>query len=400
MNFPVRKALLVLENGLFFYGNSFGAEGETFGELVFNTGMTGYQEILTDPSYKGQIVLMTYPEIGIYGVNEEDFESADIQVAGFVVCRAVKRPFNRRASMSLVEYLQKASVVAIEGVDTRALTRRIRAKGAMRAGISTVELDPEKLLERVKKSPRIEGRDLVKELKSSNVAGKKGCKSTSFLRIVVIDTGVKAGIIRHLKKRGVGVVRMPYPPKVREILDLEPDGILLSNGPGDPAALSEMVGVIRKLLERQIPLGGICLGHQLLALAIGGRTYKMRFGHHGINHPVKNLCTGHILITSHNHGFAVDPTAFGIPKVGNEEQNAEMLTEELKNLSSLQGESPLGFGGVEVTHLSLNDGTVEGIRLLDLPAISVQFHPEASPGPHDAESFFDEFISLVEVNHA
>jgi len=390
------KALLVLEDGTFFFGKSLGAEGESFGELVFNTAMTGYQEVLTDPSYTGQIVTMTYPEIGIYGVNEKDVESDGIKVAGFVVYRSVEKPFNTAATMSFPEYLKKYGVVAIEDVDTRALTKKIRVKGAMKGAISTVDLNPESLIQRVRENQGIVGIDLVKEVSPKSLL--KENDEGKFL-IVVIDSGVKYGILRNLKNVGAKVLRIPYTIDYKALKSLNPDGVLISNGPGDPAVLLRTIELIRKILKGGIPVAGICLGHQLLSLAIGGKTYKMKFGHRGINHPVKDLKSGRVLITTHNHGFAVDPESFGISRVGSENQDANVLTEDMKTLKVLEGHSPLGFGKVEITHISLNDGTVEGIRLIDYPAFSVQYHPEASPGPHDAKYFFEEFIEMVkEVN--
>ncbi|KAF2959942.1 glutamine-hydrolyzing carbamoyl-phosphate synthase small subunit [Thermotoga sp. 38H-to] len=385
------KALLALEDGSFFFGQSLGAEGETFGELVFNTGMTGYQEVLTDPSYTGQIVVMTYPEIGIYGVNEEDVESDGIKVAGFVVYRSVSVPSNWRATISFPDYLKKHNIVAIEGVDTRALTRKIRVKGAMKGAISTVDLNPESLVRRVKESPSIVGRDLAglvspKEVIVENEEGD--------FSVVVLDSGVKWGILRDLKRVGARVIRVPYGVDIDDIKKLNPDGVLISNGPGDPAALLKTIRLIRDLLKEEIPLAGICLGHQLLGLAIGARTYKMKFGHRGINHPVKDLRSGRVLITTHNHGFAVDPKSFGLPELGSEDQDANVLTSNLQKISVLEGTSPQGIK-VEITHISLNDGTMEGMRLVDYPAFSVQYHPEASPGPHDAKYFFEEFKRLV-----
>ncbi|AAD35643.1 carbamoyl phosphate synthase small subunit [Thermotoga maritima MSB8] len=386
-----KKALLALEDGSFFFGQSLGAEGETFGELVFNTGMTGYQEVLTDPSYTGQIVVMTYPEIGIYGVNDEDVESDGIKVAGFVVYRSVDTPSNWRATMSFPDYLKKYNIVAIEGVDTRALTRKIRVKGAMKGAISTVDLDPDSLVKRVKESPSIVGRDLAglvspKEVIVENPEGD--------FSVVVLDSGVKWGILRDLKRVGAKVMRVPYSVDIDDIKKLNPDGVLISNGPGDPAALLKTIRLIKDLLKEEIPLAGICLGHQLLGLAVGGRTYKMKFGHRGINHPVKDLRTGRVLITTHNHGFAVDPKSFGLPELGSEDQDANVLTKNLQKISVLEGISPQGIK-VEITHISLNDGTMEGMRLVDYPAFSVQYHPEASPGPHDAKYFFEEFKRLI-----
>ncbi|HDH10188.1 MAG TPA: carbamoyl-phosphate synthase small subunit [Chloroflexi bacterium] len=402
-------ALLALEDGTSFWGKSVGARGETFGELVFNTGMAGYQEVLTDPSYRGQIVVMTYPEVGIYGVNPEDVESQRIQVAGFVVHRAVKGAFNHQATLSFVEYLEQAGIVALEGVDTRALTRHIRTQGAMRGAISTVDLVPESLIARVRRSPSIVGRDLVREV-SPREPVIRSTQTDAHLHVVVIDAGAKGGIIRELALRGVDISLVPYDADVKTVLSLHPDGVLVSNGPGDPAALRRTIVLIQEVLERRIPLAGICLGHQLLALALGGQTYKMRFGHRGINHPVKDLTTDRVLITTHNHGFAVDPTSLGIhwkpldtafrpshPHVLGESNLQDITLTMADRLPSqpLVGESPLGFGPVEITHLSLNDGTVEGLRLRDFPALSVQFHPEASPGPHDARGFFDHFWEMM-----
>ena len=403
-------ALLALEDGTFFWGKALGAPGETFGELIFNTGMTGYQEVLTDPSYRGQIVVMTYPEVGIYGVNPEDVESKRIQVAGFVVHRAVSQPFNWRATLSFTEYLGQAGVVAIEGVDTRALTRHIRTQGAMRGAISTVDLVPESLVARVRQSPQIVGRDLVQEV-SLHEPVTCSTQTDGRFHVVVVDAGAKEGIIRELALRQVDISLVPYDADVAAVLSLHPDGVLVSNGPGDPAALHQTIRLIRALLESRIPLAGICLGHQLLALALGGQTYKMRFGHRGTNHPVKDLATGRVLITTHNHGFAVDPTSLGIPwgpldaafrpscpevLKGSKGHDASLTMADLLPSKPLVGKSPLDFGLVEITHLSLNDGTVEGLRLCDFPAFSVQFHPEASPGPHDAGGFFDRFIELVQ----
>lgn len=403
-------ALLALEDGTVHWGSCVGSAGEVFGELVFNTGMTGYQEVLTDPSYHAQIVVMTYPEIGVYGVNAEDVESKGIQVAGFVVHHAVRQPFNQRATCSLTEYLAASGVVAIEGVDTRALTRRIRTRGAMRAAISSVDLVPDNLVARVQNSPQIVGRDLVSMVSPRKVVPSSGVSSERF-HIVVVDAGAKTGIHRALASRGAAVSFVPYDTDAEKVLALQPDGVLISNGPGDPAALHQTIRMIRRLLECRIPLAGICLGHQLLGLALGGGTYKMRFGHRGSNHPVKDLATGRVLITTQNHGFAIDPTSLEIPwepldaafrparpgildsTVGRADNKLTMA--ELLPPSPLLGRSPLGFGPMEITHLSLNDGTLEGLRLIDHPAFSVQYHPEASPGPHDAAGFFDELISIM-----
>jgi len=412
-----QTALLVLEDGTTLWGKSVGAPGETFGELVFNTSMTGYQEVLTDPSYCGQIVVMTYPEIGIYGVNPEDVESARIQVAGYVVHRAVCQPFNQRATLSFPDYLERAGIVAIEGVDTRMLTRHLRTQGAMRGAISTVDLDPPHLIARVRQSPQMLGRNLAQEVSPSQVGDCGSQIANRKFHVVMVDCGRKENIVRDLMYYGCAVTVVPYDADIQTVLDLHPDGVFFSNGPGDPDPLDATIRLARSVLERRIPFAGICLGHQILGLALGGRTYKMRFGHRGINHPVRDFRSGRILITTQNHGFAVDPTSLGIawepldtafepsnPQVcksasvqvtehatRNTVTMAELLPQE-----PLIGESTLGFGKVEITHLSLNDGTLEGMRLLDLPAVSVQYHPEAAPGPHDAKPFFAEFVELME----
>ncbi len=405
-------ALLVLEDGARFQGWGIGAAGESFGELVFNTGMTGYQEVLTDPSYRGQIVVMTYPEIGIYGVNPDDVESARVQAAGFVVHRAVREPFNHRANQSFTGYLREAGIVAIEGVDTRALTRHLRTHGAMRGAIGLTS-DAGDLLARVRQSPEMRGQDLAAEVTPSTMTALNG-GDLSGGHIAVLDAGRKEGIVRDLIACGARVTALPYDADTAKVLALGIDAVLISNGPGDPEPLGATIRLIRDLLRARIPVAGICLGHQLLGLAAGGRTYKMRFGHRGVNHPIKDLKAGGIMITTQNHGFAVDPTSLGIgwapldaafvparPEllVGDPEPQRSTTMAERLPATPLIGESPIGLGPVEVTHLSLNDGTVEGLRLLDYPAFSVQYHPEASPGPHDAKDFFKQFVALTHYHN-
>lgn len=369
-------ALLVLEDGAYFPGMGFGASGETFGEIVFNTSMTGYQEILTDPSYKGQIITMTYPQIGNYGVNNEDEESKKPHAAGFVVKEKSITSSNWRARSDINGYLKKHNIIGISEIDTRALTRRIRDKGAMRAGISTTDLNADSLLKKVLKSPSMAGRDLVRDVtcekkhkwsegvfdftSQNNLASKKTYK------VIVYDFGVKFMTLRILHQYGCEVTVVPAFTSAEDVISMNPDGILLSNGPGDPAAVSYAIESAQKLVAK-FPIFGICLGHQILSLAFGGKTYKLKFGHRGANHPVKNLMTGKIEITSQNHGFCADPDSF-------------------KNRN------------IEITHINLNDYTCEGIRHKNLPVFSVQYHPEASPGPHDSNYLFRQFIGCMEKN--
>jgi len=417
-------ALLVLEDGTTFAGRGVGHPGEAFGEVVFNTSMTGYQEVLTDPSYRGQIVVMTYPEIGIYGVNDDDDESDDIQVAGFVVHHAVAAPSSHRATGSLVGHLADREVPAIEGIDTRALARHLRSCGAMRGAISSLESDPQCLLGRVLDHPSLVGRDLAREAASGQI--EPGASSPdATVRIVLVDGGAKAGISRSLLEHAahrersapIDVIRVGYDTPLEEVLAWTPCGVIVSNGPGDPAPLVSTIDLVRSLLERRIPVAGICLGHQILGLALGATTYKMRFGHRGSNHPVLHHASGRVMVTSQNHGFAIDPTSLGVAWAPLDAAFVATRAELVDSAAAagaaatgtmaerlpdepLVGASPLGFGAIEITHLSLNDGTLEGLRLVDRPALSVQFHPEASPGPHDAAGFFDEFLADVEAHHA
>lgn len=356
------KAILVLEDGRAFTGVSFGADGESFGEMVFNTSMSGYQEILTDPSYAGQIVCMTYPLIGNYGVNEEDVESRRPWVEGFVVREASRIVSNFRSTMSLQDYLRTNDIIGMEGVDTRALVRHIRDKGAMRAGISTIEPDANALLERVLASPEMAARELA----SSVTVGSNyeyPAEGDERFHIVAYDFGVKTNSLREFARFGCRVTVVPAGTSAAEVLELKPDGIFLSNGPGDPAAMSSVVNEIRQLVASEKPVFGICLGHQLIGEAFGASTYKLKFGHRGGNQPIKDLTTGRVEITAHNHGFAVD---------------AESLPAD-----------------VEVTHVNLNDHTVAGLRHKTLPVFSVQYHPESAPGPHDSEYLFERFVKLM-----
>ena len=355
-------AILLLEDGRCFKGEALGCVGETIGEICFNTGMTGYQEILTDPSYFKQIVNMTMPHIGNYGVNQDDIESSSIKVAGFVIKEETFLPSNWRAEGSLGEYLKKQKIVGIKKIDTRALTIHIRNNGAMNAIISSNNLDIGSLKEKLACHPPMEGLDLVKKvtIKKPYTWNKKN-KSLSF-RVAAIDFGIKYNILRLLEHHGCKITVFPANISLKEILDYDPDGIFLSNGPGDPSAVDYGISLVKNLLGVK-PIFGICLGHQILALALGAKTFKLKFGHRGINHPVKNLITGKIEITSQNHGFAVD-------------------------LNSLPS-------NVIPTHLNLNDNTSAGIKCSDIPAFSVQYHPEASPGPNDSRYLFDQFIDLM-----
>lgn len=359
------KAILVLEDGRSFQGLSFGAEGEAFGEIVFNTSMTGYQEILTDPSYAGQIVCMTYPLIGNYGVNDSDTESRRPWVDGFIVKESSGISSNWRSSETLDAYLKRHGIVGIEHIDTRALVRHIRDKGAMRAAISTVEPDEQKLLARVIESPVMKDRELA----STVTIGKNyeiAAEGEARFHVVCYDFGVKTNSLRNFAKLGCRITVVPAETSAADVLALKPDGIFLSNGPGDPSAMTDVVKEVETLATSNVPIFGICLGHQILGQTFGSTTYKLKFGHRGGNQPIKDLLTGRVEITAHNHGFAID---------------GETLPESL-----------------ELTHINLNDKTVAGLRHKTLPVFSVQYHPEAAPGPHDAEHHFKRFIDLMEEN--
>jgi carbamoyl-phosphate synthase small subunit len=362
-----KPALLALEDGRTFRGRSWAADGEACGEMVFNTSMTGYQEVLTDPSYAGQIVCMTYPLIGNYGVNETDSESARPWVEGFVVREASRIMSSWRAEESLESYLKRWNIVAIEGIDTRALVRYIRDKGAMRACLSTIDLDEKSLVEKARQSPPMENRELASVVTTSE-RYEVPAEGEERFHVVCFDFGVKRNSLRELARLGVRTTVVPASTSAAEVLALNPDGIFLSNGPGDPASMNNEVTEIRKLLRANVPMFGICFGHQLLGRAFGAKTFKLVFGHRGGNQPVKELSDRKVEITSHNHGFAV---------------SAENLPPE-----------------VEITHINLNDQCVEGMRHRTLPVISVQYHPEAAPGPHDAEHHFQRFVDLMERRRA
>ncbi|MEK6661561.1 MAG: glutamine-hydrolyzing carbamoyl-phosphate synthase small subunit [candidate division NC10 bacterium] len=392
----MKKALLALADGTLFEGASFGAEGETVGEVVFNTSMTGYQEVLTDPSYKGQMVVMTYPLIGNYGINLEDIESKAPAVEGFIVKEACPYPSNWRSARGLDGYLKEHGVVGIQGIDTRALTRHLRDHGAMEGVLSTRDLNPDSLVAKAKASPGLIGRDLVKEVACAepytwqqgtwrlgtgyeesskfqvpgsksehqlNLFAEPGTRNPEPFKVVAFDCGIKWNILRKLVEAGCDVTVVPAETSAARVLGMAPDGIFLSNGPGDPEGVPYLVDNVRKLIGTK-PIFGICLGHQILGLALGGRTYKLKFGHHGGNQPVKDLTTGKVEITTQNHGFAVD-----IASIPDKE--------------------------VELTHINLNDRTVEGMRHRRLPIFSVQYHPEASPGPHDASYLFQRFVDMM-----
>jgi carbamoyl-phosphate synthase small subunit len=371
------KATLALENGTWYEGESAGAAGETGGEVVFNTAMTGYQEVLTDPSYSGQIVTMTAPEIGNYGIADEDGESRGPKVAGFIIRDQSPVASNWRADSTLRDFLVRHNIVAISDIDTRALTRVLRSSGVMRGVIATGEVDPRLLIETAREIPKMEGSDLVRgvtcdapfdwnpdESLSDEFSPEPLGRSRRPLRIAAYDYGMKWNILRRFSAHGCNVRVFPATAPASELLAMSPDGVFLSNGPGDPAVLDYAVDNARELVKADVPTFGICLGHQILALALGAQTYKLKFGHRGANHPVKELRSGKVEITSQNHGFAVDP----------------------KTLPP----------DVRVTHVNLYDGTIEGLRHETQPVFCVQYHPEAAPGPHDADYLFRQFLDEME----
>ncbi len=376
------RALLALEDGKYFEGESFGATGTRVGEICFNTAMTGYQEVLTDPSYRGQIVAMTYPLIGNYGTNSLDQESRSPHVRGFVIEELSGAPSNWRSEMSLDEYLRKWGIPGVQGIDTRALTRHLRTRGAMKACLTTEKMSIEQAVQRAGDGEGVIGMDYVREVSTPeiyqwdpddklsepwSIANGNGDNKPKLppirFRVVAYDYGIKQNILRLLRQKGFGVTVVPAPTTAEQTLALNPDGVFLSNGPGDPSALPYAHKTVADLMGKK-PIFGICLGHQILGFAFGGSTFKMKFGHRGANQPVKDLHTGKVAITAQNHGFAVDPGS--LPK------------------------------NVEVSHINLNDNTVEGMRHKELPIFSVQYHPEAAPGPHDASYFFSQFADLIE----
>ena len=376
-----RIATLALEDGTILRGESYGADGQVCAEVVFNTSLSGYQEIISDASYRGQMIAFTCPHIGNVGVNEQDYESERAQCHAVIACEIETMPSNWRATQSLPDWLRAQNVIAIGGVDTRLLTRRIRERGVMKGVVSTVDDDAERLMQKARAWEGLDGRDLVREvtcdemyawgegtqsefspLSRSNSAA--AVEANVGAHVVVYDFGVKRNILRRLVSHGCRVSVVPAMTRSEETLSLKPDGILLSNGPGDPAALPYAANAVRELLESDVPMFGVCLGHQLLGIALGAHTYKLKFGHHGGNHPVQHMRTGRIAITAQNHNYGV----------------------ELHSLDQRR---------VEITHCSLNDGCVEGMRLKDQPVFSVQYHPESSPGPHDSDDLFGEFMRLV-----
>jgi carbamoyl-phosphate synthase small subunit len=391
----LKKALLALADGTVFEGRALGHEGETSGEIVFNTAMTGYQEILTDPSYKGQIVTMTCPHIGNYGVTRRDVESRRVWAEGFIVKESSRRPSNWRAERSLDEYLKEFRVTGIQGIDTRELTRHLREAGTQQGVISHVDLDHRRATEKARTAPSIVGRDLAAEVTCETpyewtegsgawtpvTDGHQPNIPTKKFKVVVYDFGVKQNILRRLVDVGCAVTVVPASTPAKAVEALKPDGIVLSNGPGDPEGVPYAIEAAKALIGTK-PILGICLGHQILGLAFGLKTYKLKFGHHAANHPVMDLRSRKVEITSQNHNFAVRPPA-GVT-VG----------------AAVPPAVKTPFGRLSVSHLSLNDDSVEGMVCLDRPVLSVQYHPEASPGPHDSAYLFEQFVTMMEMSHA
>jgi carbamoyl-phosphate synthase small subunit len=393
----MKKAILALADGTVFEGQALGYEGETSGEVVFNTAMTGYQEVLSDPSYKGQIVTMTCPHIGNYGITSEDDESRRVWAEGFIIKEASELASNWRSKHRLDEYLRQETIVALEGIDTRALTRHLREKGAQPGVISHLDLDPVRVVEKARQAPSIIGRDLAAAVtcaapypwaagtgvwapRLTQDGGRTSRAAVPRWKVVAYDFGIKRNILRRLVDIGCDVTVVPASTTAEAALAMDPDGIFLSNGPGDPEGVPYAIEAVRRLIGRK-PIFGICLGHQILGLALGLETYKLKFGHHGANHPVLNLQSGRVEITSQNHNFAVK----GVSARGANTGDVPIL--------------PTDFGTVRISHTSLNDESVEGLVCLDKPVFSVQYHPEASPGPHDAAYLFEEFGQLMEKNH-
>jgi carbamoyl-phosphate synthase small subunit len=372
-----RPAILVLEDGRTFHGEAYGSVGETFGEAVFNTGMTGYQETLTDPSYHRQVVVQTAPHIGNTGVNDEDDESGRIWVAGYVVRDPARIGSNWRATGGLEDRLAAESVVGISGVDTRALTRHLRERGAMRVGISSVDDDPAALLDRVRRSPQMVGADLSAEVTTAKPYVVEAQGPHRFT-VAALDLGIKRNVPRRLAARGVTTHVLPADSTIEDLLATGADAVFFSPGPGDPATADGPVALAREVLTRRIPLFGICFGSQILGRALGFGTYKLGYGHRGINQPVLDRVTGKVEVTSHNHGFAVQ-----VPGA----QAGAVVPDQVIDTE---------FGGVQVSHVCLNDNVVEGLRAKDVPAFTVQYHPEAAAGPHDADYLFDRFAELIE----
>jgi carbamoyl-phosphate synthase small subunit len=382
-------AMLVLEDGTTLRGKGFGAYGESFGEMVFNTGMTGYQETLTDPSYCGQIVAMTAPHIGNTGVNDTDPESHRVWVSGYVIREPARIASSWRATRSLEAELKAQGITGVAVAGTRALTMRLREYGAMRAAVSTVEDSPERLLERVLASPGMNGADLARIVTTPHpytVTPRPGTKTR--YRVAAVDLGIKNATPRNMAERGMEVRVLPATVTAAEILATDPDGVFFSNGPGDPAAAGYAVAAMRGVLDASVPIFGICFGSQILSRAIGLDTYKLRYGHRGVNQPVMDLATGRVYITSHNHGFAA-----ALPPEAAEAREPGGGWAHVPPGARKPFDTP--YGEAAVTHVNLNDGVVEGIKLLDRPAFSVQYHPEAAPGPHDAVDLFDQFAALM-----